>query len=80
MNTGTEQQVNQAREKVRARVTTEVNALPNLTDKQRQVVLDICLAHVVNHSVPPRVNPSVSHPSEPAYEGIADHVRRTVKS
>jgi|HubBroStandDraft_6_1064221.scaffolds.fasta_scaffold12729_8 hypothetical protein len=69
MNTGTEQQVNQAREKVRATVTAKVNALPNLTDAQRQAVLDICLAHAVNHSG-----------VEPSYEGIARHVRSTVKS
>jgi ribosomal protein L16 Arg81 hydroxylase len=65
----TEQQVNQAREKVRATVTAKVNELTNLTDAQRQVVLDICLAHAVNHSG-----------VEPHYDNVADHVRRTVKS
>lgn len=69
MNTGSEQQINQAREKVRAKVTDKVNALPNLTDAQRAYVMDICLAHAVNHSG-----------VEPHSDNVAAHARCTVKS
>jgi hypothetical protein len=69
MITGTQQNVEAARAKVRAKVTDKVNALPNLTDAQRAYVMDICIAYSVNHSG-----------VEPHYENVAAHARTTVKS
>jgi hypothetical protein len=69
MNTGAEQQVIAAREKVKAQVAEKVNALPNLTDAQRAYVMEICIGHAVNHSG-----------VEPHYVNVAAHARCTIKS
>jgi hypothetical protein len=67
MNIGTTSR--QAVDDAKAKAALKVDALPNLTDAQRAHVKNICVGYVETHSG-----------GEPSYEGIADHVRRTVKS
>jgi hypothetical protein len=67
MDTGREASIKAKRAEVADAVTAKVNALPNLSETQRARVLDVCLAHVVNHGG-----------AEPNYEGVAAHTRSII--
>lgn len=60
------------------KVTEAVNALPNLTDTQRELVLSISLSYAENHSMRVDDSPACST-NEPNYAGIANHVRSSSK-
>jgi hypothetical protein len=54
-------------------VTSEVNALPDLTDAQRTTVLGIALANAESHSLHFDAEGKAVNP--PHYSNIANHVR-----
>jgi hypothetical protein len=67
MDTGAEATVKTKRAEITDKVTAKVDALTNLSETQRARVLDVCLAHVVNHGG-----------AEPNYEGVAAHTRSII--
>ena len=67
MDTAAEATIKAKRAEIAGKVTAKVNALTNLSETQRARVLDVCLAHVVNHGG-----------AEPNYEGVAAHTRSII--
>jgi hypothetical protein len=72
------------RKEVAAHVATQVNALPNLTDKQRETVLEVATAWAFNHGTLLKKEvvdgkEVVTPVGEPNYAGIANHVKHTLK-
>jgi hypothetical protein len=72
LSTGTDSQVLNARKAVEDKITAEVNALDNLTDAQRELVLGIALGYARNHGT--RVVDGRLLDA-PHYQNIANHVR-----
>jgi len=60
------------------KVAAKVNALPDLTDAQRETVLGIATAYAESHSMRVDDSPAAAA-TEPNYAGIANHVRNTLK-
>jgi predicted nuclease with RNAse H fold len=76
--------ISKDRKELAAHITTQVNALPNLTEKQRETVIEMA-AHwafsngtaIQKKEVDGKVVVTVI--SEPNYAGLANHVIQTLK-
>jgi hypothetical protein len=76
--------ISKDRQELAAHVANQVNALPDLTEKQRETVFEMAKHWAWNHGTAIQKKEvdgklTVTVIGEPNYAGLANHVRQTLK-